>query len=286
MKGGSHRVCELQSSRPASLGKTRPVLKWAGGKRQLLPHLLKAIPHSFRRYIEPMVGGGALFFALSPERAVIADSNPELINFYKVLVSDLDGLASAASQWKVDRTAFYTVRELRFENLDPIVAAARLLYLNRTCFNGLYRVNRFGHFNVPCGNYASPKIVDMDILRAARSCLERTLIVLGDYKDVVRKHAVSGDVIFLDPPYVPISKYSDFKRYTRQQFRENDHHEMRSVVEELRDRGCTPVITNSNHPLIRKLYAGFQVQLVRSQRNINSRGDGRVGQDIIITLPT
>lgn len=261
------------------------MLKWAGGKRQLLPQLLRALPEKFNQYIEPMVGGGALFFALAPERAVIADSNPELINFYQVLVRDMPGLIRAAGQWPPVEETYYQVRALRYEALDPVTAAARLLYLNRTCFNGLYRVNRQGQFNVPWGRYNSPRIIDRAALEAARRCLARACIELGDYKQILRAHAAEGDLIFLDPPYVPLSVFADFRRYTPQQFYHDDHQGMKAVVDEMRARGCTILITNSNHPLMAELYGAFPMDVISTRRSINIKGDRRRGQDVIIRVP-
>lgn len=281
MDVGTSRSQPTKLSRPPA----KPVLKWAGGKRQLLPELLAALPTTFRRYVEPMVGGGALFFTLAPQRALVADSNPELINLYRTIVSDLDGMIDLAAAWPLDEKTFYELRDLRFEDLDTTHAAARLLYLNRTCFNGLYRVNRQGQFNVPWGQYKQPKIIDRPVLEAARSSLRRAEILLGDYVQVLRSNAQAGDVVFLDPPYLPISEYSDFKRYTKEQFREDDHRRMRALVEELRERGCTTLITNSNHPLMHELYEGYSIRVVDTRRNINSRADRRTGQDIIISVP-
>lgn len=268
-----------------SLLSPKPVLKWAGGKRQLLPDLLAVIPKRFERYVEPMVGGGALFFALSNDRALVADSNPELINLYRMIVADLDGVLDAARQWSINEEVFYEVRALQFELLDPVIAAARMLYLNKTCFNGLYRVNRNGQFNVPWGSYVNPRIVSRSALVAARQRLKQADILLGNYSDVLNEHSRKGDLVFLDPPYLPISQNSDFKRYTKEQFREDDHRVMRSVVESLRDRGCTIIITNSNHPLMYELYGEFSIKVIETRRNINARADGRKGQDIIILVP-
>ena len=263
----------------------KPVLKWAGGKRQLLPDLLALMPERYERYVEPMIGGGALFFALSNKRALVADSNPELINLYRMIVADLDGVLDAARQWSISEETFYEVRALHFETLDPVTAAARMLYLNKTCFNGLYRVNRKGQFNVPWGRYANPSIVSRATLVAARRRLKQADILLGNYSDILNVHSRKGDLVFLDPPYLPISQNSDFKRYTKEQFREADHRVMRSVVETLRDRGCTIIITNSNHPLMYELYSEFSIKVIETRRNINARSDGRKGQDIIILIP-
>lgn len=234
------------------------------------------------RYIEPMIGGGALFFALAPQSALIADINPELINFYRTIVDDLEGVITAYRGWEFDEVTYYKLRALIFDELDPTTGAARLLYLNRACFNGLYRVNREGRFNVPWGRYKKPYEVDVERFSAARAILKRSRIELGDFRDVLESEARSGDFIFLDPPYVPISPYSDFKRYTRNQFHENDHVQMAAMVRTLAERGCDVVITNSNHPLVHDLYRGYQIETVPTRRNVNSRGDGRSGEDVII----
>jgi DNA adenine methylase len=196
----------------------RPVLKWAGGKQQMLDVLLRAIPPNYTRYIEPFLGGGALFFALRPKEAIIADSNPELINLYRVIAADVEDLISALQEMQNDEETFYAIRATDSETLSPIEQAARTIYLNRTCFNGLYRVNRQGEFNVPYGRYKSITICDAPNLRAVSQALQRVEIVHGDYKDVLCAYARPGDLIYLDPPYLPISVYSDFKRYTKEQF--------------------------------------------------------------------
>src|SRR5688572_19047468 len=146
----------------------KPILKWAGGKAQMLPALARYLPAGYTRYVEPMVGGGAFFFALAPERALIADSNPELINLYRVLVEDMEGLIARYEAWPFAEDFFYALRALRFEDLAPVEAAARTLYLNRACFNGLYRVNKAGGFNVPWGRYKRPPALDRGRFLRAR----------------------------------------------------------------------------------------------------------------------
>jgi DNA adenine methylase len=260
----------------------KPILKWAGGKTQMLPVLSRYLPQGRFRYIEPMIGGGAMFFALSPERAIIADSNPELINLYRTLVGDLDGIVEQYEAWRFDEAQFYDLRSLRFEDLAPTVAAARTIFLNRSCFNGLYRVNRSGAFNVPWGRYKRPYRIDRENFKRASEILARADIVLGDFREVLRATATCGDFVFLDPPYVPISAYSDFKRYTATQFGDHDHIEMAALTRELADRGCRVLITNSNHPLVHDLYRGYQIEVVATKRNVNSRGNGRTGEDVVI----
>ncbi len=232
-----------------------------------------------------MIGGGALFLALAPERALIADVNPELIGFYRAVVENLDAVIAQYSAWPFDEKTFYELRALRFEELDSVTAAARLLYLNRACFNGLYRVNREGNFNVPWGRYKRPYRPDPEQFAVARAALSRARIELGDFRDVLEAEARPGDFIFLDPPYVPVSPYSDFKRYTRTQFKDDDHRDMAALVRRLSERGCELVITNSNHPLVHDLYRGYRIDVIATRRNVNSRANGRTGEDVVIHVP-
>ena len=213
--------------------KCKPILKWAGGKTQLLEHLLPKIPKEYNKYIEPFFGGGALFFALKPNNSIIADSNPELINLYRVIAKDVNSLISELKNLKNEKDFFYDMRKKEFSELSEIEAAARTIFLNKTAFNGLYRVNKKGQFNVPFGYYKNPKILDEDQLLATSKLLKKTKILLGDFKDVLCKHAKKGDFIFLDPPYLPVSKYSDFKRYTKEQFYEKDQIHLANLVNNL-----------------------------------------------------
>ena len=262
-----------------------PILKWAGGKTQLLPILLSNIPQHFGTYIEPFLGGGALFFALRPTNAIISDSNPELINLYCQIASDFEGVIEALGTFKNEERLFYQVRAQEFRDLDPTSAAARTIYLNRTCFNGLYRLNKRGQFNVPFGRYVNPTICQPEALRAASEVLRDAQILVADYREVLRHYAQPGDFVYLDPPYLPTGKYSDFKRYTAAQFYEEDHRELAEDVKYLTKLGCHVMLTNSNHPLVYDLYSGFTIQVVRSKRNINSKGDSRTGTDLVVSAP-
>ncbi len=234
----------------AELNLTRPLLKWAGGKTQMLGDILPKVPKKYGRYIEPFFGGGAVFFALRPKSGIIADSNPELVNLYRTVATDVDGVMARLRLYENTEGVFYAVRALDVSNLSNCEAAARTLFLNRTCFNGLYRVNKSGQFNSPFGHYKNPKIIDESALRAASALLQKTTILCGDYKTVLREHAQAGDFIFLDPPYLPISAYADFKRYTKEQFYEEDHVELAAEVMRLHELGCHVILTNPNHPTV------------------------------------
>jgi DNA adenine methylase len=262
---------------------SKPLLKWAGGKTQMIPNLLEAMPRSFNNYIEPFIGGGALFFHLSPNSSVIADSNPELINLYKQVAKDYKPILGLLEKMPNVEDFFYQERSKRFEDLSPVQAAARTLYLNRTCFNGLFRVNKSGGFNVPFGKYKEPKIADAQLLRSASETLGAATIVLGDYKGVLHRYAKKGDLVFLDPPYLPISQYSDFQRYTKEQFYEDDHRELAAEVSRLSEIGCHVLLTNSNHPLVHELYSDFHIEVLSTKRNINSNAALRKGQDVLVT---
>lgn len=247
--------------------------------------LLPKVPSSYGRYIEPFFGGGALFFALRPENAIIADSNPELVNMYRQIANNLDDVIDYLKKYKNTSEMFYQVRALEWTELPPAEAAARTIYLNRTCFNGLYRVNRKGQFNVPYGKYVNPKICDEENLPAVSTALQKAEIVCGDYLLVLEHYAKPGDFIFLDPPYLPISEYSDFKRYTKEQFYEEDHVELAKMVMRLHEMGCSVVLTNSNHPLVHELYSPFKIDVIQTKRHISCNGKSRKGEDVIVTVP-
>lgn len=262
----------------------RPILKWAGGKTQMLEQLLPKLPKSYGKYIEPFFGGGALFFAVQPKKAIIADSNPELVNFYKTIKNAPHELIHQLMNMPNDSDSFYELRKQNRESLSQIEAAARTVYLNRTCFNGLYRVNKKGEFNVPFANYKNPKICDEQGILLASELLSNKEIICGDYKDILRVNACEGDFIFLDPPYLSISQYSDFKRYTKEQFYEEDHVDLANEVKRLHEMGCYVVLTNSNHPLVHQLYSNFSIEVIQTKRYINSDPSKRTGEDVIVTV--
>ncbi len=263
----------------------KPILKWAGGKTQMLGNLLPKVPSSYGRYIEPFFGGGAMFFALRPESAIIADSNPELINMYREVADHVENVIRLLKQYENTSEMFYAIRSQEWTALPKAEAAARMIFLNRTCFNGLYRVNKQGQFNVPYGKYKNPKICDEAGLRAASEALKKADILCGDYLLVLEHYAQPGDFVFLDPPYLPISEYADFKRYTKEQFYEEDHIELAKIILTLHERGCHVILTNSNHPLVHELYAPFNIDVVQTKRHISCNGSTRKGEDVIVTIP-
>lgn len=261
----------------------KPILKWAGGKSQLLKALLPRIPEFSGKYIEPFFGGGALYLAFQPENAVIADSNPEIINVYRQVADSVDKVIEKLKTYKNTKEMFYEVRALDWTSLSPEEAAARTIYLNKTCFNGLYRVNKKGQFNTPYGRYKNPTICDEELLHSASEILRNAQIVCGDYLDVLHEYAEPGDFIFLDPPYIPVTEWGDFKRYTKEQFYEEDQRNLAQEVKRLQKLGCYVILTNSNHPLVHELYGDFKIDIVPTKRAISSKGDARTGEDAIVT---
>lgn len=260
-----------------------PFLKWVGGKSQLLPELRKYIPRVYNRYFEPFIGGGALFFNLAPQNAIISDSNADLINAYTVVRDKVEELIEVLLNHEYDETYYYKMRATEPDNLDPVGRAARLIYLNKTCFNGLYRVNKQGQFNVPFGRYSNPKICDADKLRSASKILEGVVIAHSDYQSILRQHAQPGDLIYIDPPYHPISEFGDFKRYTKEFFYEEDQIRLRDLISELKASGCYVIASNSYCDFILDLYKDFEIKVVNAKRYINKIAARRNGvQEIII----
>ena len=219
---------------------------------------------------------------MAPKKAIISDSNEELINVYEVVRDSLDELLSIIKVYRNEEEFYYKVRNQNPSNLGTIERAARILYLNKTCYNGLYRVNKNDEFNVPFGRYKRPTIYNEKLLRKASNILRNAVIVCRDYRDVLSEFAGENDFIFLDPPYIPISKYSDFKRYTKEFFYEEDHLELAKAVKKLYNLGCYVLLTNSNHPLVYELYKEFEIEVHNTKRFINSKADKRVGEDLIV----
>lgn len=258
-----------------------PFLKWAGGKRQLLPELLKRVPRDFNHYYEPFLGGGALLLALAPRTATANDANDELIRCYREVRDHPDELIEALGRHRNAEEHFYAVRALDPATLSDTEAAARLVFLNRTCFNGLYRVNRGGQFNTPYGRYKNPNLVPAQGIRAASAVLQGVALTAGGYRDALA-NAGRGDFVYLDPPYLPLSQYSDFRRYSATQFRDEHHEELATVYKELDARGCLVMLSNSSSERVFALYSDWRVERLRARRNINSRSAGRGPVDEVV----
>ena len=267
--------------------KPKPFVKWVGGKRQLIQQFRERDlypPEGFdsktATYFEPFVGGGAMFFDLLPKKAFLSDMNGELVLSYNVIKNDVDGLIKKLKVHKKNdsKEYFLKVRALDTEKLSDVNIAARFIYLNRTCFNGLYRVNGSGKFNVPYAANKNPLICDEENLRKAHEAMKHTLIRHQDYAKVLEK-AKKGDFIYFDPPYYPVSKTASFTSYTKEGFLEKEQEKLRDVFVELSKRGCFVMLSNSNSPFINELYSNLgkkiRIEEVFAGRAINSKGSGR-----------
>ncbi len=267
--------------------KTLPFIKWVGGKRKLVDYIISAAPSSFGRYIEPFLGGGAVALALGHPSMLLNDANEELINLYTVVRDHLDALLLLLDehQSKHSERYFYEVRAQRVTTLGALEQAARFIYLNKTCFNGLFRVNRHGDFNAPFGKYDNPVLYNLSHIRSASALLRGAELFSQDYYTFLTHHARPGDFIYLDPPYVPVSVYSDFKRYTKEQFHEKDQHMLAQLYTDLIALGSYPVLSNSYSELTLHLYAKHDIQIVYAGRNINNKGTGRKAIPEILVKP-
>lgn len=260
----------------------QPFLKWAGGKRQLLPEIQKVLPKTFRRYFEPFVGAGALLFNLQHRNTVINDFNAELINCYRTIKREPEALIRLTQQHPHTMEEFYRLRALDrrpdFQQLSNLERAARIIYLNKTCYNGLFRVNSRGQFNVPFGDYVNPRIIEAPVIRAVSIYLNEANVEIlqGDFADAV-KGAKQGDFIYFDPPYDPLSDTSSFTGYSLNSFNRKAQKRLKETCDQLCDRGCKVLVSNSATDFIRNLYDNirYTIKEVEANRNINSVGSGR-----------
>lgn len=263
--------------------KLKPFVKWAGGKRQLTNTIKRYVPTCFNLYFEPFIGGGAVLFSLQPETGLINDINDELINCYRVIKENPEGLITHAMRHPNTKKHFYKLRSLDrdadFKNMSPLERASRILFLNKTCFNGLFRVNSRGHFNVPYSKYSNPLIVDEVAIRAASRYLNSSRIEMSseDFGEAV-SGADKGDFVYFDPPYDPISDTSSFTGYNLPGFDRDEQRRLKSVCDGLTRRGCKVLLSNSATDFIRDLYRNerrYTIVEVKANRNINSVGSGR-----------
>lgn len=275
-----------------------PFLKWVGGKRQLLPELTSRLPNSFNSYHEPFVGGGALFFHLAlPSHlsrqlprlnspVFLSDINTELISAYEVIRSEVESLIEDLKQHIYQKDYYYRIRDVdrapEFQDWSAVKRASRLIYLNKTCFNGLYRVNSRGQFNVPFGRYKNPRILDEDNLRACSKVLKSAVLRNANFIESTQE-CQSGDFVYLDPPYAPVSRTSDFTSYTRSGFGSDMQEVLMKTCADLDKRGVKFMLSNSDVPLIRELYQGFRIETVQASRAVNSDSArrGKVSEVIV-----
>jgi DNA adenine methylase len=252
-----------------------PFVKWVGGKRQLLDRISPYLPDEYGAYHEPFVGGGALYFHLSPEQAFLSDVNHRLVRTYRALKHDVGQVIARLRQHPHDRDYFLAMRQMDIDRCDDVEVAAWFIYLNRTAYNGLYRVNRHDRFNVPFGAYKNPHICDEENLLACSQVLQGAELGVEDFTAVL-KRARKGDLVYFDPPYVPLSATSSFTSYTAGGFGPAEQEKLRDVARTLKRRGVHVLLSNSSACLVRSLYAdGFQLHEVGASRSVNCKGSGR-----------
>jgi len=284
----------------AAPARARPFVKWAGGKSQLLAHLNSFFPppSTYRRYIEPFLGGGAVYFHLAPERAVLTDLNADLLEVWRVVRDDVDGLIAALAAHYWDETYYYQLRSQDPATLTPAQRAARFIYLNKTCYNGLYRVNRSGQFNVPFGRYTkAPMIFDEPTLRADSALLQSADMHVGDFATTLAEVG-PGDFVYLDPPYDPVSATANFTHYTDLRFSRAEQERLAAAVAVATERGALVLLNNSDTDFIRSLYppatgrhprgllppGAYRVATVETNRAINSDATKRKGAwELVVT---
>lgn len=257
---------------------TYPIVKWVGGKRQLMFDLLKNMPKNYNRYFEPFIGGGALFFELQPTNAYISDMNEELINLYNVVKNDVYELIEELKKHEISKEYFMNIRNIdrtkNYKKWSNIQKASRFIYLNRTCFNGMYRVNSKGEFNVPFGNYKNPRIIDERNLINCSNLLQKTEIKNADFSEILN-YVQNGDFVYFDPPYVPLNETSSFTSYTKDGFDIDMQFKLREVCDELDSKGVKFMLSNSDTKFVNELYENYNIKKVFASRQINANPNGR-----------
>ena len=264
-----------------------PFLKWAGGKTQLIPEIYPRIPVIKDRYIEPFMGAAAIFFHVSPQKGWLNDINEELVNCFCTVRDEVEQLIEKLSSYRYDRDFYYKIRALDRQegglyNLDKIERAARFIFLNRTCFNGLYRVNSKGHFNVPFGRYKNPDIAIKEKLLGCHRLMQDTKITQMHFREVLSK-VKQGDFVYLDPPYLPLSNSSNFTTYDKRGFGEEEQLELAEFLHYFNQKNISFLASNADHPIIYALYEGLKIIKISAKRSINSnpKKRGQIGELLI-----
>lgn len=259
----------------------KPFIKWVGGKTQLLDELKTRLPEIYDKYYEPFIGGGALLFSIQPEKAIINDYNKEVSNLYNIVKNKPNELISDLQKHENTESYFYAIRSLdrnkkEFNKLSDVERASRFVYLNKTCYNGLYRVNRNDEFNVPFGKYKNPLICDNKNIINASRYLKNVEILNLDFEEVL-KTATSGDFVYLDPPYDVISKTASFTEYNKDGFSKEDQIRVKKVCDNLTSKNVKWMLSNANTQFIKNLYSEYNIEIVDAKRSINSKGYKRTG---------
>jgi DNA adenine methylase len=259
-----------------------PFLKWVGGKRQIMSEVVEHLPNNINKYkyIEPFIGGGAVLFHLQPKKAIVNDFNAELVNVYKAITNNLEDLIVDLQKHKNESDYFYKIRSVdrtvEFNNLTEVERASRIIYLNKTCYNGLYRVNSSGEFNSPFGKYKNPNIVNEPTLRAVNHYLNTNDVQIenADYEEILQK-ADKNSFVYLDPPYYPVSESSNFTGYVQGGWNVDDHARLREVCDKLDKKGIKFLQSNSSADFIKDEYKDYNIHIIKANRSINSDGEKR-----------
>lgn len=258
-----------------------PVVKWVGGKRQLLEEITQRLPKRVTTYCEPFLGGGAVLFSLQPENAIVNDLNADLMLVYEVIRDDVELLIAALEQHENTAEYFYNIRDLDrdkdvYREMSSVERASRIIYLNKTCYNGLFRVNTSGEFNSPFGHYKNPNIVNAHVLRAVSKYLIANNVQLFhmDFEEVLQQ-VPKGGFVYLDPPYDPVSDTANFTGYNRGGFGREEQERLKRCCDELAARGVRFLLSNSATSFIKELYAGYTVEIVHAKRTVNSNASKR-----------
>lgn len=265
----------------------KPFIKWAGGKRQIIKELTDSLPKNYNRYFEPFIGGGALFFAVRPKNAYISDINPELINLYNTVKNNTHSLIKDLLRYKNTETEFYRIRNLDrtpdYKNLTNIEKAGRFIYLNKTCYNGLYRTNSKGQFNAPYGFYKNPNIIDEQNLKICSELLKETEIGLSDFSNIENK-IKTHDFVYFDPPYIPINKTSSFTKYYKDDFNTGSQIKLKELCDRLNKKNIYFMLSNSYNETALNLYKEYNIKKINAIRAINCKADKRgTINELIIT---
>jgi len=276
----SNKKCIIKEHITKNKKMVPTLVKWAGGKKQLLKQIEEFLPSRIENYIEPFVGGGAVaFFILkkySVKNVFISDINKELVKAYQQIKKNPKPLIKKLKEHKENhcKEYYYKVRSYDVNSLTDLELIARFIYLNKTCFNGLYRVNSKGGFNVPMGDYKNPCVCSEEDLNEISNLLKNTTIKKMNFKEVL-KYAKKGDFIYFDPPYHPLENSKSFTTYTKNNFIESDQRDLANVFQTLDKRGCKVMLSNSDTPLIKELYKKYNIHVLKATRRINSNAKGR-----------
>ncbi|WP_413289245.1 DNA adenine methylase [Bdellovibrio sp. HCB337] len=260
--------------------KAEPFIKWAGGKQALLAQILPHFPKSFERYYEPFIGGGSVFFALNHHKAFVNDENEWLIDTYKAIRDNYVGVVRELDKLTNTREDFLRIRAIDPRSISLEKRAAQFIYLNKTCFRGLFRVNKKGQFNVPYGEYQR-RYYAVENLAAAANALKKVEFTVGDFEKCLIG-ITSNDFVYFDPPYFKLGGYSDFNRYTAGQFREAEHLRLASLCNELDAEGIRWAVSNSDTPFIREIFKGFRFENIKARREINLKSQDRNVNELLI----